>query len=200
MSEMGASETESAAVSGEDRRNSRDQIRDMLVGGLFFAIGTTIAVTALRTPEPFRSVDILGPNRFPFYVGTGIALCALFVIAKQGFHLLRGSFQEGVFEIPGQANDEPGKPASGTRATAMMALLVIHVLLWEPLGFLLASVLFVVIAMRLMLESSWRLIVWTAVGYAVITYILFALLLDVALPLGPEEQLFVRIGLVESVR
>jgi hypothetical protein len=197
---MDARETESGAISGEDRRNSRDQVRDLLVATLFVAIGTTIAVTAWRAPEPFRSVDILGPNRFPFYVGTGIALFALFVIVKQGFHLVRGTFQEGAFEIPGQANDEPGKPASGTRAAAMMAILLFHVFLWEPLGFLLASVLFVVSAMRLMLESSWRLTVGTAVGYALVTYILFGLLLNVALPLGPEEQLFIRIGLVESVR
>lgn len=200
MSDMGEEKAGPPVVAEDDRKNAREQVRDMLVGGLFAVLGVIIAVTAWRTPEPFRSVDVLGPNRFPLYVGSAIALCALFVVVKQGFHLLRGTFQEGAFEIPGQANDEPGKPASGLRATAMMVLLFAHVLLWEPLGFLLASVLFVIVAMRMMLESSWRLIMVTAIGYAIVTFILFALLLDVALPLGPEEQLLVRLGIVESVR
>lgn len=200
MSEMDEEKAGLPVVAEDDRKNAWEQVRDMLVGGFFAALGTTIAVTALRTPEPFRSVDVLGPNRFPLYVGAAIALFAVFVVVKQGFHLARGTFQEGAFEIPGQANDEPGKPASGLRAVAMMVLLFVHVLLWEPLGFLVASVLFVIVAMRMMLESSWRLIVITAIGYAIVTFILFALLLDVALPLGLEEQLLVRLGVVESVR
>lgn len=197
---MGEEQPGPAPVAADDRRNAREQVRDMLVATLFVGLGVTIAVTAWRTPEPFRSVDVLGPNRFPLYVGAGIALFALFVVLKQGFHLLRGTFQEGAFEIPGQANDEPGKPASGMRAVAMMVLLFAHVLLWEPIGFMLASVLFVIVAMRMMLETSWRLILPTAIGYAVMTYILFGLLLDVALPLGPEEQLLVRLGIVDAVR
>ena len=189
-----------SAPTPNERRTTQEQFRDIAVAGFFTAVGTIIAVTAWRTPEPFRSVDVLGPNRFPLIVGIGIAIFGLFVMLKTAYHYSRGTFQDGQFEIPGQANDEPGKPASGLRVAGVMALLVIHVVLWDVLGFLLASFLFVVIGMRMMSERSLRLVLTTAVGYSVITFVLFGLLLDVALPLGIEESLFVRLGIVESVR
>lgn len=189
-----------SALSTNDRKTSKDQLIDILVAGVFSVLGVVIAVTAYRTPEPFRSVDILGPNRFPLIVGSAIALLGVFVILKQGYYYVRGTFQDGQFDIPGQVNDEPGVPASGLRVVGVIALLVVHVLLWEVIGFLVASVLFIVIGMRAMSESSWRLVLSTAIGYTVIAFVLFGLLLGVALPLGVEEQLFVRLGIVESVR
>jgi hypothetical protein len=188
------------ASASNDRKTAKDQVIDILVAGFFAVLGVVIAVTAWRTPEPFRSVDILGPNRFPLVVGTAIALLGVFVMLKQGYYYVRGTFQDGQFDIPGQANDEPGVPASGLRVVGVTVLLFVHVLLWEVLGFLVASVIFVIIGMRAMSESSWRLVIMTAVGYAVVAFILFGLLLGVALPLGVEEQLFVRLGLVDAVR
>jgi hypothetical protein len=79
-------------------------------------------------------------------------------------------------------------------------LLFVHVLLWESLGFILASILFVLVGMRMMSESSWRLIIGSAVGYTVVAFVMFGLLLDVALPLGVTEPIFVRLGIVDAVR
>lgn len=185
-----------AATSGLDK----DQVTDVVVAVIFTALGVLIAVTAWRTPEPFRSVDVLGPNRFPLLVGSGIALLGLFVILKQAYLAVTKTFSAGSFEIPGQAGDEPDIPASGLRAGIMSAILLGHVLLWESLGFLLSSMLFVIVSMRLMKEASWRLIIGSAVGYTVVMFVMFSLLLGVALPLGITEPIFVRFGLVDAVR
>jgi hypothetical protein len=178
----------------------KDQVTDIVVAVVFTALGLLIAVTAWRTPEPFRSVDVLGPNRFPLLVGAGIAILGIFVIVKQVYLAVTKTFQKGSFEIPGQAGDEPDVPASGLRAGIVSALLFGHVLLWETLGFLLSSMLFVIVSMRLMKESSWKLTIGSAVGYTVVMFVMFTLLLGVALPLGFTEPIFVRFGLVDAIR
>jgi putative tricarboxylic transport membrane protein len=70
------------------------------------------------------------------------------------------------------------------RLGVVLAALAGFALLIEPLGFLLTSFLFMVTLLRAVEAQSWPRIILTGFAAAVISYLIFARLLGVALPTG----------------
>jgi putative tricarboxylic transport membrane protein len=75
--------------------------------------------------------------------------------------------------------------AGGRRVLAMLALLVLYVALLPHLGFLLATVLFVLALVRALGRMSWRLATVTAAAIAVAGHVVFEHWLGMPLPPGP---------------
>jgi putative tricarboxylic transport membrane protein len=141
--------------------------------GLFLLVETT----SIRVPETANAV---GPRFFPYLVGgvmvvTGLVLAALVV--------RRGS------DAPEEAEDvDPTLPTDWRTLALLIAAFIVHILLLEPLGFVLTEALFFAAA-AWVLGARGRLWLTPAVGLvlALVAYLAFSRGLGVALPAGVLE-------------
>ena len=134
----------------------------------------------LRSGPGYAAV---GPRVFPIIVGLGLlgSGAALLVAAFRG--------RAGGDETPA-ADDAapPAIPADWPTLGGMAALLAAYVLLFQPLGFILTSIAFLVAgAWALGSRSPVRDVV-AAVLVSLVTYVVFTRLLGLELPGGPLEE------------
>ena len=88
--------------------------------------------------------------------------------------------------IPSEGvEDEPNHPSSAARVGLMALVSLLYVLSFRPLGYLIATPLYVALSLRILNERNWLLIGAVAVLFTVIFYIIFAQGLGVWLPVGP---------------
>jgi putative tricarboxylic transport membrane protein len=71
----------------------------------------------------------------------------------------------------------------------LIAVLIAFVGLLEPLGYIIASPIIVVLALRIMGIRSWRVLLTTSLGLSIGTFILFDRLLGITLPVGILSRL-----------
>lgn len=81
-------------------------------------------------------------------------------------------------------------PASAARAWTIMGASVLYILLLEPLGYIITTPLYVVLALKTMRMKAWSGPILTAIIYTAVTYIVFAIYMRVNLPVGPFTELF----------
>jgi hypothetical protein len=174
-----------------------DRRTDFIVALAFFVFGVWLVVASAVAPDPRTDFDPIGPYGFSTVVGVAIAIGAGVLTVRAGLAWRGGLAREAVGE---GAEDEPGHPASALRAGAAMLLTFAYLLLLSPLGYVITSLLYVPAGLLLMKERSPLVIVGSAIGYTAITFYLFGVVLPVPLPLGPLEQLFVELGIVDAVR
>ena len=86
-------------------------------------------------------------------------------------------------------------PASAWRSWGMMGLTLAFAIVVGPLGYILASIVFIVGCLLIMDFRDWRTLVIFSVVYALSTYLLFHSLLGVRLPAGAIEHLLAIIRL-----
>jgi putative tricarboxylic transport membrane protein len=174
-----------------------DRRTDLLVALAFFAFGVGLVLASALAPPVRTRFDPIGPYGFSTVIGIGIAIGAGVLAVRAGLALRARRADEAVGE---GAEDEPGHPASALRAVAVMAATFLYLAVLAPLGYIIASLLYVVGGLWLMGERRWVTLAGCAVGYTVITFVLFAMVLPVPLPLGPLNDLFVNMGIVDRVR
>ncbi len=167
-----------------------DRRIDMAVALAFAALGLVIIwqATAIRTG---MVRDPVGPRAAFYLCGGALALGGLLVALRQWRALRRG---EGAIGPEEGSADEPLFPASAWRAVALMACLIAYALLFEPLGYLLATPLFVAAALVVLGQRSRVGIGPTAVLFTLVTYLVFAQGLGVRMPVGPLTGLFRQLG------
>ena len=143
-----------------------------LLGAWFFT-----QATQLRAGPGYAAV---GPRVFPMMVGGGLVAAGLGVLLGQ----LRS--RRAAVEVPEELAVPPDWVTLGTVA----ALLAAYVALFEPLGFVLSSAVFLpACAWALGSRSPVRDIL-AGVGVAVVAYVVFTWLLGLELPEGPLARLF----------
>jgi putative tricarboxylic transport membrane protein len=117
--------------------------------------------------------DIIGPAFFPrILTGLGIVLAILLFVQGQ---------PEG---------KDGGKADSDITALVPAAMLLAYALVFEPLGFLLSTPLFLVAAFRYLGHPGWAGAAGTSAVVTAVVFVLFRYLLDIHLPLGPLAPLF----------
>lgn len=169
-----------------------DRRADLALALVIAVIGVGILLVAgdIRPTGPV--VDPIGPRAFPYAIGA-ILLVAGAILSVTG---ARALIHEGpIAENSDGEPDEPGVPASASRAWCVMALTVAYVLLLSRLGYPLATPVYVAGALLLMGMRSGPVIAAVAIGYTAATYVVFAMLMRVTLPLGPLETWFRAAGL-----
>ena len=85
---------------------------------------------------------------------------------------------------PRRPREAPASPGARLRIAATLAGLALYALVFERLGFLLASSAFLALLLILYGERRWLVILAVAVGAAGVTYAVFARWLGVPLPPG----------------
>lgn len=119
--------------------------------------------------------DIIGPAFFPrLLTALGILLGILLFV--QG--------------VPSAKKAKAEDEGSDITALVPAAMLLAYALVFETLGFLLATPLFLVIAFRYLGHHSWVGIAGYSAAVTAVVFGLFHYLLDIRLPLGPLARFF----------
>lgn len=114
---------------------------------------------------PDFSYEPLGPRAFPMLLSVMIAFCGLYLVIK------------GQFQAHPVANDVK------LRIILLALVILIYALLFQPLGFILATFL-AVMAIGFLFGGKLLPLSITSLLTAVILYVLFDRVLEVVLPVG----------------
>lgn len=119
--------------------------------------------------------DVIGPAFFPRLL-TVLGILLGILLFAQG--------------APTAQKTKAGKEGSDITALVPAAMLLAYALVFELLGFPLATPLFLVIAFRYLGHPSWAGIAGYSVTVTAVVFVLFQFLLDIRLPLGPLARFF----------
>ena len=136
---------------------------DRLFGVFLLFLGVYVVYGGLTLEVPF-SYDPLGPKTFPVILGALLSALSLVVIAKP---------------------EKSHFPQSATMLNTVLivVLLVLYSLSFNFLGFLLSTALLVFFISRIF-KGTTKQALGSAIGVSLSVYVLFGVLLDVALPSG----------------
>lgn len=119
--------------------------------------------------------DVIGPAFFPRLL-TVLGILLGIMLFVQG--------------VPAAKKDKAGEEGSDITALVPAAMLLVYALVFERLGFLLATPLFLVITFRYLGHPSWAGIFGYSAAVTAAVFLLFQYLLDIRLPLGPLARFF----------
>ena len=139
---------------------------DVIAGVL--GIGSGGAVAAAAVALHIGTPTDPGPGFFPFLGAVGLIAPSAALLVQT--RLARNSGGEAFGEI--------------RRPAMLVAALAGYVVILEPLGYLLATVMVAAAILRVLGVTSWRRLVMGSVLLPVVTWALFARLLGVELPAG----------------
>jgi putative tricarboxylic transport membrane protein len=146
--------------------------RDLVSSIVWISLGGVFVVAALQ--QGLMRKGVPGPGFLPFFSGIVLIIISLFIlipalgkrvaIVSRSFFPERGSFRKLAF--------------------AVMALFAYGVAL-EYVGYLVTTFVFMFLMARLIEPKSWLSVTLLASATAVVSYLLFVVLLEVQLPKGP---------------
>jgi putative tricarboxylic transport membrane protein len=157
-----------------------DSRKDLIFAVGVVALGIAVILIAHSWEEPLIR-DAVGPRAFPYGLGLLFILGGGFVVAQR----LRNMNAAGGYQVASEGNeDEADYPASGLRGIAMILLAFAYAAVLNPLGFVVATPAFLLLAFLLMQQRSWTVMLLTAFIYTAATYLVFGRVLNVRLPPG----------------
>jgi putative tricarboxylic transport membrane protein len=141
-------------------------LADMVGSLILVLVGIVAMIEAIRlhvgTPtEP-------QPGFFPFLSGA-------FIFVLSSIILVQGWLGRGDREV---------KFGEVRRPALLVVVLIAFVAVLESLGYLIASLIIVALALRIMGIRSWRVLLTTSFAMSIGTFVLFDRLLGIALPVG----------------
>ena len=137
---------------------------DRLLGATAIAVAGVLFFFGYGLQAPF-AYEPVGPSTFPLLAATLIAACGLILVLK-----------------PGAARPSSA-PIPGRAIVALSGTLLAYAFLFQPLGFVVATSVFMV-PVAMIFGAKWWQGVVTGVGLAISSYLLFDRVLDVVLPSG----------------
>jgi len=165
---------------------------DLLVAVLIAMAGFVVILIAWSIPEGVYR-DAIGPRAFPLGVGGLMLAGGALVAARRATRMFAGLGWQAPAE---GAEDEPGHPASLARAMAILGITIAYAAAFNPLGYLIATPPFIAATLWVMKERSVPQVAALSILWTVMTYVIFAQLLAVRLPVGPLRAWFRELGLV----
>jgi len=137
---------------------------DRFLGVTAIAVAAIMLVFGWGLQAPF-AYEPVGPRAFPLIAAAIIAFCGVILVIK-----------------PGEA-DPSQNPMPGRAIVALSGSLLGYALLFQPLGFVIATTLFM-IPIAVIFGAKWWQGALTGVVLAVSSYLLFDRVLEVVLPSG----------------
>jgi putative tricarboxylic transport membrane protein len=148
-------------------KNSADIVAGIVL--IFVGIGAIVGAVGLRVgtlTEP-------QPGFFPFVSGVSILILSSIILVQGWLGRTKSRISFGEIRRPAM----------------LIAVLIAFVGLLEPLGYIIASPIMVVLALRIMGIRSWKVLLTTSLGLSIGTFILFDRLLGITLPVGILSRL-----------
>jgi putative tricarboxylic transport membrane protein len=93
-------------------------------------------------------------------------------------------FGRAVKQKDNQKRTEPLLSGGNKKILAVIGLGFLYVLFMEKIGFILATILFILAVMAVTGERNWRTVVISSLGVSLVLYLLFKEVLQVMLPTG----------------
>jgi putative tricarboxylic transport membrane protein len=142
------------------------------------------AASGLRTS---LLADTVGSAGFPKVIGWGMALTGVVIVLQDLWARARGrTVVDAEGWIPSAAFRN-GALRATLRAAGVVAIILVYLVLFEPAGYLVAAtVLIGATAVYLGAAASWTTALVAVLG-AVALWLLFGVLLQIPLPMGPLE-------------
>jgi putative tricarboxylic transport membrane protein len=157
-----------------------DSRKDLLLSLGVIALGIAVIAIAYSWPEP-RIRDAVGPRAFPYGLGLLFVLGGAFVAWQR----LRNMYAAAGYVVPDEGGEEEdGVPASGLRAMAMIGLCAVYTYLFNDIGFIILTPIYIALSLIVMKERSPVLVVVTSLAFTAITYLLIHTVLGGRLPEG----------------
>jgi putative tricarboxylic transport membrane protein len=168
-----------------------DTRRDLAFALVIVVFGIAVIGVASTIRDGAYS-DIIGPRAFPYGIGL-IMIIGGIAIAMRRFRFM---FRELGYIAPLEGSaDEPNHKASLLPTLAMLAASAVYAFAMVPMGYPIATVAFIVCAFLVMGERNPWLLGVGAVLFSVSTYYVFAILLNIRIPLGVLTPLARELGM-----
>lgn len=136
---------------------------DRVFGIFLLGLGIYVVYGGLSLEVPF-SYDPLGPKAFPVFLGVLLSALSLVIIAKPE----KSHFPQSNIQL---------------KTAFIVVLLLLYSFAFNFLGFLLSTGLLVFFMSRIF-QGTTKQALGSAIGVSLSVYVLFGILLDVALPIG----------------
>lgn len=153
----------------------RANLRDAVAGGVVAAAGGLLLLNALSFTSPGAQADSVGPRFFPLVASSILVIGGLSLVVNGLRHRAADETASGSSE------ESPVPPG---RLAVVIAQFVGFLLIFEPIGFLLATALFLTLMTSYVRPDKWRVNTIVAVATSVTVYFSFTELLGVGLPSG----------------
>jgi putative tricarboxylic transport membrane protein len=169
---------------------------DRLAGGVIVLLGAWILWQAFAIPQG-SGVGAVGPRVFPIIVALGILASGVTMLLSRPGDTpealpgeVGGVAAEALDDETGGAPAEAAAEAPPDWATlgGIAALLAVYIALYIPLGFPIASALFLVAGARVLGSRAWPRDVIAGILVSLAAYLVFTFLLGLELPGGPLEE------------
>ena len=148
-------------------KNRLTGVVSLILGGLYLYATSRLVVPAVADP--------IGPKAFPYLVSFGLIIVGLLLVLKR--EKVAEKNRAVIFDLKTE------KPLMLRIGLTCVAGLVFGVIL-EPLGYLIASFLFMSAMMFITYGGRYLFNLSIGLLFAVTTYVLFFVLLEVSLPRG----------------
>lgn len=164
--------------------------KDLIAAAVLVVFGAYMAAVGLRIP-PGVATDPLGPRAFPVALSAGMAICGILLAAGALVFRGRPRRRTPTLDVDDEEAAESG-PASPVRLIGAIAVTGVYLMLFEPLGYLLSTPLYVAGVLLLHGGAPRRALVITPVAVTLGLYATFKYGLLIPLPEGVLEPLLLR--------
>ncbi|MGH2437482.1 MAG: tripartite tricarboxylate transporter TctB family protein [bacterium] len=165
--------------------------RELIAAAVLIVFGIWITGVALKIPLGVAT-DPLGPRTFPAALGVGIALCGVLLAGGVLFFRGRGAQIKLTMEPDPEDEGEAGGPFSPTRLIGVIGVTAVYLAAFEPLGYLPATVAYVLVLMLLHGGASAGSLAITPAIVTIVLYAVFKFALLVPVPPGVLAPLLPR--------
>lgn len=147
---------------------------EAIAGAVLLALAVAYLAEALRLPRPRYAVGP-GPAFLPVLLAVALGLLALGLLGR--------AFVGGP-RAPAPGRGTPWLRGGGWRLVVIVLALAAYALLFERLGFLLSTALFLGFLLAAVGQQRWPVVLAVALGTAALAHLLFVRLLAIPLPRG----------------
>jgi hypothetical protein len=169
-----------------------DRRVDLAVAFCVVALGIFVLATA-QGIRPASIPDPIGSKGGPTFIGLAFIVGGLVLILRR---LMRWRVETTLVPSDG-VDDDPGvAPGYARRAIGIWVAAVVYVLALPFAGYLIATPLFIAVALILFSVRSWPMIVGVSIGFTVPVFLVFVEFLNVRLPTGILDMPLRSLGLV----
>ena len=179
-------------ISSPTVRLTMDKRIELAVSVVVILYGIFLIVEAMHIDEGMMP-DPVTSRGMPLYTGIFILIGGIILTIVR---LMTWSMMPGHFVLGEGHEDEEGYPASCLRAFSIVLAAWISLWLMKPMGYLIATPLFLFAGLWAMGKRSWWGLIGFPVIYTLLTWYIFSQPLQVILPLGFMTPYFRSLGLV----